>query len=115
MIGAASVQTSHDDAATGAVSCPVSASTAHLNVKGTAMVASFATSRSSIAISTRIFRSRRSDGQIYGHSSARIPSSEPLWSAEISRFKARTDRKVPSLMGARQGRRQEEHRHALFI
>ena len=52
------------DAATGAVPCPVSASTAHLKVKGTAMVASFATSSSAIAISTRIFRSRRSDGQI---------------------------------------------------
>ena len=64
MIGAASAQTSHDDGATGAVPCPVSASTAHLKVKGTAMVASFASSSSTIAISTRTFRSRRSDGQI---------------------------------------------------
>ena len=50
--------------AKGALPCPVSASVAHLKVKGTAMVASLAASSSTSAPSTRNFRSRRSDGQM---------------------------------------------------
>ena len=63
-IGAASAQTSHAEGATGALPSPVSASVAHLKVKGTAMVTSLAASRSSIATATRNLRSRRSVGQI---------------------------------------------------
>src|SRR5437764_609293 len=52
-IGAASAQRSHEDAANGALPSPASASVAHLNVKGTAMVASLAASNSTIAAATR--------------------------------------------------------------
>ena len=63
-MGAASAHASQSVAATGAVPWPASASVAHLKVKGTAMVASLAASSSTMAPSTRSFRSRRSDGQI---------------------------------------------------
>jgi hypothetical protein len=59
--------TSHSvqfDACTGAVSAPVRASIAHLKVKGTASVATLATSKSTIDQTTRIFRSARSPGQM---------------------------------------------------
>ena len=46
------------------MSAPVRASVAHLKVKGTARVASLATSSSTIDQTTRIFRSARSPGQI---------------------------------------------------
>src|ERR1700760_3906763 len=52
---------------TGAVSAPVKASIAHLKVKGTAKVATFAASSSTTDQTTRILRSTRSPGQIYGH------------------------------------------------
>ena len=52
------------DDCTGAVSAPVSASIAHLNVNGTASVASLASSNSTIDQTTRILRSARSPGQI---------------------------------------------------
>ena len=52
------------DGCTGALFAPVSASIAHLKVKGTASVASFATSSSTTDQITRIFRSTRSPGQI---------------------------------------------------
>src|ERR1700721_1771396 len=61
------------DDCTGAVSWPVSASIAHLNVNGTDSVASLATSSSTIDQTTRIFRSARSPGQIYGHRCASVP------------------------------------------
>ena len=48
----------------GAVPWPASASVAHLKVNGTAMVASLATNISTVANTTRTFRSRRSAGQI---------------------------------------------------
>jgi hypothetical protein len=64
MTGAAKTQTSHDGVSAGGRASPVSASTAHLNVNGTAMVASLATSNSTVAQTTRIFRSVRSDGQM---------------------------------------------------
>ena len=64
------------DACTGAVSAPVSASIAHLKVNGTASVASFATSSSTIDQTTRVFRSARSPGQIYGHRCASVPIRE---------------------------------------
>jgi hypothetical protein len=63
-IGAAKTQSSHESAATGALPCPVSASTAHLKVNGTATVASLAPNNSTVAHTTRHFRSGRSDGQI---------------------------------------------------
>ncbi len=63
-IGAATTQVSAEDAKTGALGWPASASVAHLKVKGTATVATFAISNSTVAQSTRIFRSARSDGQI---------------------------------------------------
>ena len=56
--GAAIAQTSQSEAATGALPWPVSASVAHLKVKGTAMVASLAASSSTMAPSTRSLRSR---------------------------------------------------------
>ena len=62
--GAASAQTTQSAVATGALPCPASASVAHLYVKGTATVASLATSSSTIAPQMRSFRSVRSDGQI---------------------------------------------------
>src|SRR5712672_2747280 len=61
------------DACTGAVSAPVSASIAHLNVKGTASVATLATSSSTTDQTTRILRSTRSPGQMYGHRCASVP------------------------------------------
>src|SRR3569833_3204406 len=72
MTGAARAQTSQLLASAGAVPCPVSASVAHLNVNGVAMVASLASSNSTNAPSTRSFRSPRSEGQIYGHSPAMV-------------------------------------------
>ena len=48
-IGAATTQVSLEDAKTGALGWPASASVAHLKVKGTVMVASFAISSSTIA------------------------------------------------------------------
>src|SRR3954447_2691749 len=62
------------DDCTGAVSAPVSASTAHLNVNGTESVASLATSSSTIDQTTRILRSTRSPGQMYGHRCTSVPS-----------------------------------------
>src|ERR1700689_1778759 len=61
------------DACTGAVSAPVRASIAHLKVKGTESVASFATSNSTTDQTTRILRSTRSPGQIYGHRCTSVP------------------------------------------
>ena len=52
------------DDCTGAVFAPVKASIAHLNVNGTAIVASLASSSSTIDQATRIFRSARSLGQM---------------------------------------------------
>ncbi len=52
------------DAATGAVSAPVSASVAHLNVNGTDTVASLATNSNTTDQTTRILRSARSLGQM---------------------------------------------------
>ncbi len=91
-IGAANTQTSHEDGATGALPSPVSASVAHLKVKGTAMVASLAASRSSIDAATRSCRSGRSTGQIYGHSPRMMVNSEPSPSADCSRLNAAVDR-----------------------
>src|SRR6195256_3501014 len=61
------------DGCTGAVSAPVSASIAHLNVNGTISVASLATSSSTIDQTTRILRSTRSPGQMYGHRCTNVP------------------------------------------
>src|ERR1700738_4769298 len=61
------------DDCTGAVSAPVSASIAHLKVNGTDSVASLATSSSTIDQTTRILRSTRSPGQIYGHRCTSVP------------------------------------------
>src|SRR5476649_614713 len=61
------------DDCTGAVSAPVSASIAHLKVKGTASVATFATSNSTTDQTTRILRSTRSPGQMYGHRCSNVP------------------------------------------
>src|SRR3954454_8080707 len=58
---------------TGALSAPVRASIAHLNVKGTESVASLATSSNSIDQTTRILRSMRSPGQMYGHKCSSVP------------------------------------------
>src|SRR5262245_33881566 len=69
------------------------------------MVASLAKTRRTIAITTRSFRSRRLEGQIYGHSPISVDSSEPPGSEEISRFSARVDRKVPSDIAGPSGRR----------
>ena len=52
------------DDCTGALSAPVSASIAHLNVNGTASVVSLAISNSTIDQTTRILRSARSLGQM---------------------------------------------------
>ena len=62
--GAATTQASVEFARNGALGWPASASVAHLKVKGTAMVATLAISSRTVAHSTRIFRSARSDGQI---------------------------------------------------
>src|SRR6478735_2693794 len=80
--GAAKTQTSHDGVSAGGCASPVSASTAHLNVNGTAIVASLATSSSTVAQTTRIFRSARSDGQMNGHRLIIVRHSAPR-SAEI--------------------------------
>src|SRR5882672_1023149 len=61
------------DDCTGAVSAPVRASIAHLNVNGTDSVASLATSSSTIDQTTRILRSTRSPGQMYGHRCTSVP------------------------------------------
>src|SRR6202166_5246874 len=61
------------DGAAGAVSAPVNASIAHLKVKGTASVATLATSSRTTDQTTRILRSARSPGQIYGHRCTSVP------------------------------------------
>src|ERR1700687_5897814 len=61
------------DGCTGALFAPVSASIAHLKVNGTESVASFAISSSTIDQTTRILRSTRSPGQMYGHRCASVP------------------------------------------
>src|SRR3984893_9263782 len=61
------------DACTGAVPAPVRASIAHLKVNGTESVANLATSSSTTDQTTRILRSTRSPGQIYGHRCANVP------------------------------------------
>src|ERR1700710_2115265 len=61
------------DDCTGAVSAPVSASIAHLNVNGTESVATLAISNSTTDQTTRILRSTRSPGQIYGHRCTSVP------------------------------------------
>src|SRR6266481_4082402 len=73
MKGEAISHTIQFDDATGAVSAPVNASIAHLNVKGTASVATLATSSRTTDQTTRILRSARSPGQIYGHRCTRVP------------------------------------------
>src|SRR6202035_4744704 len=92
--------TSHSvqfDDCTGAVSAPVRASIAHLKVKGTASVATFATSSSSIDQTTRILRSARSPGQIYGHKCSSVPirvACSTDLSAEDSASRAPRDESV---------------------
>src|SRR5262249_21754651 len=78
---------------------PVSASVAHLKVKGTAIVASLAPKSRIIEITTRSLRSRRSAGQMYGHSPPMMASSEPP-SPDTSRFKAAIDRGGESVIGS---------------
>src|SRR6266498_4050141 len=97
-IGAASAQRSHEDAANGALPSPASASVAHLNVKGTEMVASLAASNSTIAAATRSLRSRRSAGQIKGHRPRMIASSEAPPSANTSRLNASVERGEDSIL-----------------
>src|ERR1700726_4719172 len=63
------------DDCTGAVSAPVRASIAHLKVNGTASVATLAISSSTTDQTTRILRSARSPGQIYGHRCTSVPIS----------------------------------------
>src|SRR6478609_10095075 len=73
------------DGCTGAVSAPVSASIAHLNVNGTASVATLASSSSTIDQTTRILRSARSPGQMYGHKCRSVPIRVPstgFWGEE---------------------------------
>ena len=62
--GEATIHSVQFEASTGAVPFPLSASVAHLKVKGTVSVASFAIKSSTTDHSTRIFRSARSLGQI---------------------------------------------------
>ena len=64
MIGEATTHSTQLEACTGALSAPVRASVAHLNVKGTASVASLASNNSTTDQTTRIFRSARSPGQM---------------------------------------------------
>src|ERR1017187_4832663 len=71
--GEAISQSGQFDDCAGAVSAPVRASIAHLNVNGTDSVASFATSSSTIDQTTRILRSTRSPGQMYGHRCISVP------------------------------------------
>src|SRR5258708_38873058 len=61
------------DECTCAGSSPVRASIAHYNVNGTARVASLATSSRTTDQTTRILRSTRSPGQIYGHRWTSVP------------------------------------------
>ena len=61
------------DGCTGALPAPVRASIAHLKVNGTESVASFAISSSTIDQTTRILRSTRSPGQMYGHRCSSVP------------------------------------------
>src|SRR6266436_6887584 len=61
------------DGSTGALPWPVSASVAHLKVNGTAKVASFAIKSRTTDQTTRIFRSARSVGQIYGQRWTSVP------------------------------------------
>src|SRR3954454_18276204 len=82
MTGAAKTHMSHDGVSAGGRTSPVSASSAHLNVNGTAMVGRLATSNSTVAQTTRIFRSVRSEGQMYGHRPIIVRQSAPR-SAEI--------------------------------
>src|SRR5271154_5765203 len=74
MIGEAMTHSNQFEACTGALSAPVKASVAHLKVKGTASVASLATSSNTTDQTTRIFRSARSPGQMYGHRWASVPA-----------------------------------------
>src|ERR1700693_66065 len=67
------------DDCTGAVSAPVRASIAHLNVNGTASVATLATSSNTTDQTTRILRSTRSPGQMYGHRCTSVPIRVALW------------------------------------
>src|ERR1700760_3426633 len=67
MIGDAISHIIQSDDATGALPLPLNASIAHLKVNGTASVATLAISNSTIDQTTRILRSVRSFGQIYGH------------------------------------------------
>src|ERR1700748_29962 len=62
------------DDCNGALSAPVSASVAHLKVNGTTMVATLAISSSTTDQTTRIFRSARSPGKMYGHRCASVPT-----------------------------------------
>src|SRR4029077_15270549 len=73
MRGEAISQSVQFDACTGAVSAPVKASIAHLKVNGTANVATLASNNSTTDQTTRIFRSIRSLGQIYGHRCTSVP------------------------------------------
>src|ERR1700694_5258877 len=61
------------DGCTGAVFAPVRASIAHLKVNGTESVASLAISSSTTDQTTRILRSTRSPGQMYGHRCTSVP------------------------------------------
>src|SRR6516225_9269238 len=61
------------DACTGALFAPVNASIAHLKVNGTARVATLASNNRTTDQTTRIFRSTRSLGQIYGHRCTSVP------------------------------------------
>src|ERR1700712_2327900 len=61
------------DGSNGALPLPVSASVAHLKVNGTDTVASLAISSRTTDQTTRIFRSARSVGQIYGQRWTRVP------------------------------------------
>jgi hypothetical protein len=67
-MGAASTQVTQESNqvcdAVGVALGPISASVAHLNVKGTATVASLAKNSRTADRSTRCFKSRRSDGQM---------------------------------------------------
>src|SRR6516225_2971771 len=97
-IGAAKPHASHEEGANGALPSPVSASVAHLKVKGTAIVASLAPRRRIIETMTRSFRSRRSAGQMYGHNPRMMANREPP-SPDTSRFKAAVDRGWKSVIG----------------
>src|SRR5216684_2393940 len=76
------------DDCTGAVSAPVRASIAHLNVNGTDRVASLATKSRTTDQTTRILRSTRSPGQIYGHRWTSVPI-RVAWGERVRRFGAR--------------------------